>query len=57
LAKGLAGCPFLLALLFDSARGFLDGRLHEYGTTLLMLAGLFNLLGISSALELRKAGR
>jgi hypothetical protein len=57
LAKVLAGCPFLLALLFDGAHGFLDGRLHEYGTTLLMLAGLFNLLGISSALELRKAGR
>ena len=34
--------------------GFLDGRLHEYGTTLLLFAGLFNLLAISSALELRK---
>ena len=56
LAKVLAGCPFLIALPFDGAPGFLDGRLHEYGTTLLMLAGLFNLLGISSALELRKAG-
>lgn len=56
VAKVLAGCPFLIALPFDGAAGFLDGRLHEYGTTLLMLAGLFNLLGISSALELRKAG-
>jgi hypothetical protein len=57
LAKLLAGFPFLLAMLFDGARSFLDGRLHEYGATLLVLAGLFNLLAISSALELRKAGR
>ena len=57
LAKLLAGFPCLLAMLFDGARSFLDGRLHEYGTTLLVLAGLFNLLAISSALELRKAGR
>ena len=57
LAKLLAGFPCLLAMLFDGARSFLDGRLHEYGTTLPVLAGLFNLLAISSALELRKAGR
>jgi hypothetical protein len=57
LAKVLAGLPCLLALLFDGARSFLDGRLHEYGTTLLVLAGLFNLLAISNALELRKAAR
>ena len=55
LAKVLAGFPFLLALPFDGAHGFLDGRLHEYGTTLLTLAGLFNLLAVSNALELRKA--
>lgn len=55
LAKVFAGCPFLLALLFDGPHGFLDGRLHEYGTTLLVLAGLFNLLAVSNALELRKA--
>ena len=57
LAKMLAGCPYLLALLFDGAHGFLDGRVHEYGTTLLVLAGIFNVLAISSALELRKAER
>ena len=57
LAKLLAGGPYLLALLFDGAHTFLDGRLHEYGTTLLALAGLFNVLAISNALELRKAGR
>lgn len=56
-AKLLAGSPFLLALVFDGSHGFLDGRLHEYGTTLLVLAGLFNLLAVSNALELRKAER
>ena len=34
-----------------------SGQTHEYGTTLLVLAGLFNLLAISSALELRKEPR
>jgi len=56
-AKVLAGTPFLLTLFFGGSNGFLDGRLHEYGTTLLVLAGLFNLLGISNAFELRKAER
>ena len=55
LAKLLAGGPFLLAQLFGASHSFLDGRLHEYGTTLLTLAGLFNLLAVSNALELRKA--
>jgi hypothetical protein len=54
-AKLLAGGPALLALRFGGAHGFLDGRLHEYGTTLLVMAGLFNLLAVSNALELRKA--
>jgi hypothetical protein len=57
LAKLFAGGPCLLALFFDGARPFLDGRLHEYGTALLTLAGLFNLLAVSSALESRKAER
>jgi hypothetical protein len=55
VAKLLTGSPFLLALFFDGSHGFLDGRLHEYGTTLLVLAGLFNLLAVSNAIELRKA--
>jgi hypothetical protein len=57
LAKLLAGGPFLLARLFDGGQGhgFLDGRLHEYGTTLLAMAGVFNLLAVSDALALRKA--
>jgi len=53
LAKLLAGGPFLLARLFDGSHGFLDGRLHEYGTTLLSFAGLFNLLAVANAFELR----
>ena len=57
LAKICAGGPFLLAQLFGGGNGFLDGRLHEYGTTLLTLAGLFNVLAVSNALELRKAER
>jgi hypothetical protein len=55
LAKLLAGGPILLAHLFDGPHSFLEGRLHEYGTTLLTLAGVFNLLAVSNALELRKA--
>jgi hypothetical protein len=55
LTKLFAGGPSLLAQFFDGGHGFLDGRLHEYGTTLLILAGLFNLLAISNALDLRKA--
>jgi len=54
LAKLLAGGPYLAAWLFDSSGGFLGGRLHEYGTTLLAMAGLFNLLAVSSAFDLRK---
>jgi hypothetical protein len=54
-AKLLAGSPALLALRFGGSHGFLDGRLHEYGSTLLVMAGLFNLLAVSNALELRKA--
>lgn len=56
-AKLLAGGPFLLAQLLDGSHSFLDGRVHEYGTTLLTLAGLFNLLAISNAFELQKAER
>ena len=49
--------PFLTRPFLRRLQGFLDGRLHEYGTTLLVLAGLFNLLAVSNALELRKAER
>lgn len=52
-AKSLAGAPYLVAWLFDGSSSFLGGRLHEYGTTLLTMAGLFNVLAVSSALDLR----
>ena len=54
LPKVLAGAPYFVAQLFDGARPYLDGRLHEYGTTLLIMAGLCNVLAVSSALDLRK---
>jgi hypothetical protein len=50
LAKLLAGGPYLAARLFDGP-AFLEGRLHEFGTTLLMMAGLFNMLAISSSFD------
>jgi hypothetical protein len=53
LSKLLAGGPWLLSSLFDGPT-FLDGRLHEYGTTLLTMAGIFNLLAVSSAFDLQK---
>ena len=55
LAKLLAGGPYLLAGFAAGSSSFLDGRLHEYGSTLLMMAGLFNVLAVASALDLRKA--
>ncbi len=53
-AKAFAGAPFLAARLWVGEVPFADSRLHEYGTTLLTMAGLFNLLAISSALDVRK---
>jgi hypothetical protein len=53
-AKLLAGGPYLAARLFGGSSTFVDCRLHEYGSTLLLMAGLFNMLGVSSALDLRK---
>jgi hypothetical protein len=53
-AKVLAGAPFFAACLLHGPGDFLGGRVHEFGTTLLMLAGLLNLLAVSSALDLKK---
>ncbi len=52
-AKLLAGGPYLLAHFLSASPSFLEGRLHEYGTTLLLLAGVFNLLAIAGAVESR----
>jgi hypothetical protein len=57
LARILAGAPYLLARLFHYSQTFLAGQTHEYGTTLLVLAGLCNLLALADALELRKVKR
>jgi uncharacterized membrane protein (UPF0136 family) len=54
LAKVLAGGPYLIAELFNGSSSFFSGRLHEQGSTLLMMAGVFNVLAVSSALDLRK---
>lgn len=51
IARLLAGGPYLIAQLFGGGNSWLSGILHEYGTTLLSLAGLFNLLGVAGALE------
>lgn len=50
-AKLLAGGPYLIAQFLGGGQPWLGGILHEYGTTLLTLAGLFNLLGAACALE------
>ena len=55
--KLLAGGPYLLAAWCGYAQTALGGRLHEYGTTLLTMAGLLNLLAMADAWELRKAAR
>ncbi|HSU67060.1 MAG TPA: DUF6677 family protein [Tepidisphaeraceae bacterium] len=53
-AKALTGTPYLVSLISGAPGTFLDGRLHDYGTTLLVMAGGFNVLAISSALDLNK---
>jgi hypothetical protein len=50
----LAGGPYLLARLFGYSETFTGGRVHEYGTTLMLLAGLFNLLMLADGLKRRK---
>jgi hypothetical protein len=55
LAKAMAGVPYFVTRLGDYPQTFLSGQTHEYGTTLLVLAGLFNLLALTDAMELRKA--
>ena len=51
LAKAMAGLPFLAARSIGPRWDFLTGRVHEFGSALLILAGLVNALAISSALE------
>jgi hypothetical protein len=51
--KALVGLPYLLARIFYHSQTYVQGRLHEYGTTLLLCAGIMNLLALADALELR----
>jgi hypothetical protein len=51
-AKMLAGAPYLVARAFDDS-AFLASRLHEQGATLLIMAGVINVLAISSAIDLK----
>lgn len=53
-AKLLAGAPYLIAQLIGGGQPWLGGILHEYGTTLLSLAGLFNLLGVACGVRPRR---
>ena len=53
VGKALAGGPYLLARMFGGSSTFLDSRMHEYGSTLLIIAGVVNVLAVSSAIERR----
>lgn len=54
LARWLAGGPLLAAEWLGASHSFLSGCVHEFGTALLSLAGVLNVLAISNALESRK---
>jgi hypothetical protein len=51
--KALAGLSYLLARIFYHSQTYVQGRVHEYGTTLLLCAGIMNLLALADAFELR----
>jgi hypothetical protein len=51
VAKLMAGAPYFVAQWLGGGAPWLGGTLHEYGSTLLTLAGIFNLLAVASALE------
>ncbi len=54
IVKLMAGAPVVLAQWLGYSHGYIDGRLHEYGTTLLLVAGIINVLAIADAIEGRK---
>ncbi len=56
-ARMLAGGPYLIARILGSGGDLSGGRLHEYGATLLAMAGVCNVLAVSSALDLRFTAR
>ena len=51
LTRLCAGLPNLAANMLGGAPPPLTAQLHEYGTILLTMAGLFNILAVAGALE------
>ena len=49
VTKALAGGPYLMALAAGYSQSYRAGCLHEYGTALLTVAGLCNLLALADA--------
>jgi hypothetical protein len=49
ITKILAGSPFIMFGLLGYSRSFMSGQVHEYGTTLLIAAGLINILALADA--------
>jgi hypothetical protein len=49
VTKAMAGGPYLLARAAGYSHSYLAGCLHEYGTSLLTVAGLLNLLALADA--------
>ena len=49
-AKAMAGGPFLVLRASGEPGDFASGFVHEYGTKLLVMAGLLNLLALVDAL-------
>jgi hypothetical protein len=47
--KLLAGAPYIIAWLCGYSQSFTGGQVHEYGTVLLIAAGLINLLALSDS--------
>jgi hypothetical protein len=47
--KAFAGLPYFAPYLAGYSQSFLSGALHEYGTKLLAMAGLVNLLAVADA--------
>jgi hypothetical protein len=55
-AQVLAGGPYLVAQSLGGSHTFIEGRLHEYGNALMVLAGIFNVMAVSNAIDSRRTG-
>ena len=49
LTKILAGAPYIAFLLSGYSQSPISGQVHEYGTTLLLAAGLINLVALAES--------